>query len=266
MMQRYVIRGGAEGLARLDTLARVLWPTTQHLLQRAGIVRGMRCLDLGCGGGHVSLEMARLVGAEGRVLGIDMDTTKLELARQRAKQHGLRVTFERANVHELSVEAHYDVVYARFLLTHLPEPADVVQCMLRALRPGGVMIVEDIQISASFAYPASAALARHVEWYEAAVERRGGDPNIGPKLPSLLRAAGIEHVQLSVVQPSFLQGEGKTIHQLTMENIAATVIGEGLATQEEVEHVTSELALLADDPDSLVALPRIFQVWGLREG
>lgn len=265
-MQRYVIRGGAEGLARLDTLARVMWPTTRQLLQQARIARGARCLDLGCGGGHVSLEMARMAGAQGRVLGIDMDTTKLELARQRAEQQGLQVEFEHANVHELSAEAQFDVVYARFLLTHLHQPADAVQRMLRALRPGGVLIVEDIQISASFAYPASAALARHVMWYEAAVERRGGDPNIGPKLPSLLRAAGVEQVQLAIVQPSFLQGEGKTIHRLTMENIAAAVIGEGLATPEEVERVTSELALLADDPDSLVALPRIFQVWGVREG
>src|SRR5690349_16006671 len=232
-MQRYIIRGGAEGLARLDTLARVMWPTTRHLLQHAGIVRGMRCLDLGCGGGHVSLELARLVGPEGQVVGMDMDATKLELACQRADQHRLGVEFAAANVHELSVEAQFDVVYARFLLTHLHQPADGVRRMLRALRPGGVMIIEDIEISASFAYPASATLARHVAWYEAAAERRGGDPNIGPRLPSLLRAAGVGQVQLAIVQPTFLQGEGKTIHQLTMENIAATVIGEGLATPEE---------------------------------
>jgi SAM-dependent methyltransferase len=265
-MQRYVIRGGAQGVARLDTLARVLWPTTQALLHRAGMQPGLRCLDLGCGGGPVTLELARLAGPEGRVVGIDMDDAKLQLARQRAEQQKLRVEFQAGNVHDLADEAQYDLVYARFLLTHLHDPAQVVQHVLRALRPGGTMIVEDIEISAAFAYPPCPALDRHVQLYKAVVERRGGDPDIGPKLPGLLRASGVKDIHLGVVQPAFLTGEGKTIHQLTMENIAAAVIDEGFATRAEVDTVNAELALLADDPDSIVSLPRIFQVWGYREG
>jgi SAM-dependent methyltransferase len=261
-MQRYVIRGGAEGMARLDTLARVMWPTTQHLLHQVGITPGMRCLDLGCGGGHVALEIARLVGPEGQVVGIDMDATKLQFAQQRAEQQSLKVEFHRGNVYDFGDEGRYDLVYARFLLTHLHQPADAVQRMVRALRPSGIMIVEDIEIAAAFAYPRCAALERHIEWYQAVVHRRGGDPNIGPKLASLLRDGGVGDIQLAVVQPAFLAGEGKTIHRLTMENIAAAVIDEGLASQEEIDGVTSELSLLADDPATLVSLPRIFQVWG----
>jgi 2-polyprenyl-3-methyl-5-hydroxy-6-metoxy-1,4-benzoquinol methylase len=201
-MQRYVIRGGAEGVARLDTIARVLWPTTQILLYQAGISPGMRCLDIGCGGGPVTVELARLVGPEGQVVGIDMDTAKLQLARQRAEQQQLQATFETGNVYDLTDEARYDLVYARFLLTHLHQPAHAIQCMIRALRPGGVMIVEDIEISAAFAYPPSPALDRHVDLYQTVVERRGGDPNIGPKLPSLLRDGGVQDIQLAVVQPN----------------------------------------------------------------
>jgi len=58
----YVIRGGIEGRARLRILSRVMWPSTLNLLQRAGISCGMTCLDIGCGGGDVSCELARLVG------------------------------------------------------------------------------------------------------------------------------------------------------------------------------------------------------------
>ena len=263
-MQRYVIRGGAEGVARLDTVARVLWPTTQSLLQRAGISPGMRCLDLGCGGGPVTLELARLVGPEGQVVGIDMDATKLQLARQRAEQQQLQLEFQTGNVYDLTDEARYDLVYARFLLTHLHQPTNAVQCMVRALRPGGVMIVEDIEISAAFAYPPSPALERHIHLYKSVVERRGGDPDIGPKLPGLLRDGGVDDIQVAVVQPTFLVGEGKTIHHLTMENIATAVIDEGFTTREEIGSINAELALLADTPDSIVSLPRIFQVWGYR--
>jgi SAM-dependent methyltransferase len=225
----------------------------------------MRCLDIGCGGGPVSLELARLVEPEGQVVGMDMDSAKLQLARQRAEHQRLQVDFQAGNVYDLTDQARYDLVYARFLLTHLHQPAHAAQCMVRALRPGGVMVVEDIEISAAFAYPPSPALERHIELYKAVVKRRGGDPDIGPKLPSLLRDSGLDAIQIAVVQPTSLIGEGKSIHHLTMENIATAVIDEGLATREEIDSINAELALLAENPASVVSLPRIFQVWGYRK-
>jgi SAM-dependent methyltransferase len=263
-MQHYVIRGGADGVARLDALARVLWPTTHALFQRAGVAQGMRCLDLGCGGGHVTLELARLVGDAGHVVGIDMDSAKLQIARQRAAEQQLRVTFLEGNVDDLTDQEQYDCVYARFLLTHLRQPADLVQRMVGALRPDGVLIVEDIEISGVFAYPRCPALERHVQLYTAVAQRRGGDPDIGPKLPSLLRDAGIEDLQLNVVQPTFLTGEGKAIHRITMENIAAAVVAEGLAVPAEIEAINTALACLEADSATMASLPRIFQVWGCR--
>jgi 2-polyprenyl-3-methyl-5-hydroxy-6-metoxy-1,4-benzoquinol methylase len=55
----YVIRGGVEGRERLRVLARVMWPTTEALLARVGTPRDARCLDIGCGGGDVTVELAR---------------------------------------------------------------------------------------------------------------------------------------------------------------------------------------------------------------
>ena len=77
-MTGYVIRGGAAGRARLGVIARTLRSSTLALLKRAGLVKGMMCLDLGCGGGDVTLEMARLAGPHGRALGIDVDEVKLD--------------------------------------------------------------------------------------------------------------------------------------------------------------------------------------------
>ena len=85
---RYIIRGGVEGKKRLEVLSRVMWPTTSGLLARAGMKPGMCLLDLGCGGGDVTLQLASLVGAQGRVVGVDMDGTKLELAAKTAAERG----------------------------------------------------------------------------------------------------------------------------------------------------------------------------------
>ena len=119
----YLIRGGIEGRERLRVLARVTRPTTLALLERAGVSAGMRCLDVGCGGGDVSFDLASLVGITGSVVGVDLDATKLELARGDAEQAEVsNVEFRVADVVDGLGEEEYDVVYARFVLTHLREP------------------------------------------------------------------------------------------------------------------------------------------------
>ena len=72
----YVIRGGIPGRERLRVLSRIVHESTTRLLDRVGFSSGMTCLDAGCGGGDVTLELARRVGPDGKVLGIDMDATK----------------------------------------------------------------------------------------------------------------------------------------------------------------------------------------------
>jgi 2-polyprenyl-3-methyl-5-hydroxy-6-metoxy-1,4-benzoquinol methylase len=122
-MARYIIRGGVEGKKRLEVLARVMWPTTERVLREAGLAPGMTCLDLGCGGGDVTLQLATAVGPQGRVIGVDMDEIKLELARQLATRAGLgNVQFQQLNVQDWIEESRYDCIYSRFLLTHLADP------------------------------------------------------------------------------------------------------------------------------------------------
>src|SRR5262245_2228001 len=85
----YAIRGGVEGKIRLEAIGRTHWPATKELLERTGIRPGMHCVDLGCGPGIVTLELASRVGPSGSVIGIDADPVKLDLARQAAAVRGL---------------------------------------------------------------------------------------------------------------------------------------------------------------------------------
>jgi 2-polyprenyl-3-methyl-5-hydroxy-6-metoxy-1,4-benzoquinol methylase len=84
-MSHYVIAGGREGKERLKLLSQVLLPTTSQLLNTVDLRLGMRCLDVGCGGGHVALLMASSVGPHGVVVGSDSDGAILALARQDAE-------------------------------------------------------------------------------------------------------------------------------------------------------------------------------------
>jgi 2-polyprenyl-3-methyl-5-hydroxy-6-metoxy-1,4-benzoquinol methylase len=150
----YIIRGGVGGRERLRILARVMRSTTLHLLERAGMRRGMICLEVGCGGGELAFDMARLVGPEGRVLGTDIDPTKLELARREAAaQHLANLEFRLADITRNGLEDKFDLIHARFVLTHLRNPLDALVRMREALRPAGVMVVEDVDFQGYFCYP-----------------------------------------------------------------------------------------------------------------
>ena len=259
---RYVIRGGVAGRERLRTLARVMAASTSSLLDRLGELTGMRCLDAGCGGGDVTRELARRAGPGGRVLGVDVDDTKIALARSEAEADGVtNVEFRRARVGGDDLEGPLDLVYSRFLLTHLPDPHAAVAQFHRLLRPGGLIALEDIDFSGYFVYPESAAHRRFVDLYCGAVRHNGADPDIGPKLPLLVKRHQFTDVGVSVSQPIGLHGDVKLITPMTMENIADAVVGAGLASAEEVASLVQQLYADAADPDTLAGMPRVVQVW-----
>jgi hypothetical protein len=203
-----------------------------------------------------------------RALGIDVDGAKIEIARQEAAG-GIfgDVEYREADVLEIELEPEFDAIYARFVLTHMADPGAAAARVACWLRPGGVLIVEDIDFTGAFCHPASEAYDRYAELYTAATQARGVDPNMGPRLPGLLVAAGCSDVGLGVVQPAGMTREGhegdvKLVSPLTLENIADAVIAEGLAERAEIDALADQLYRLAGDTTTVLAIPRIVQAWG----
>jgi ubiquinone/menaquinone biosynthesis C-methylase UbiE len=263
----YVLRGGRAGAERLRLLNRVKWPTTEPLLRAAGLRAGMSCLDVGCGGGDVTLKMAAVVGAEGNVVGVDRDRAILLLAGQEAERRGLSVAFRRLGVEELTEQSAYDLVFARYLLSHLPRPRRAVETMVRALRPGGRLVLEDVFFPGHVCYPANPAFARYLELYqEVARVNEGGDAAIGPRLLGLALEAGLVDARVGLVVPTFREGEGKRVAQVTMEHIREAAVGAGSITDHEVDDIVAELGRYADDDRTLMSIAPTFQVWGRKAG
>jgi ubiquinone/menaquinone biosynthesis C-methylase UbiE len=265
-MDRYVIRGGRAGAARLHVLARNWAPTTAALFDRVGIEPGARCLDLGCGAGDVTVELARRVGPSGRVVGIDMDAEKLEAAREEAEAAGVAATteFTVGNAYDFTVADRHDIVYCRFVLQHLSRPAEVLRRMWAAVEPGGVLVVEDCDFTAQFCYPPHPAFTFWTERYPAVLRAGGGDPELGRKLATLFAEADIPIPEITVAQLADLRGEQKTLPILTIEATAAAMMEKDVATEDEINAALAELATLAADETTLFGSPRTFQVWARR--
>ena len=262
---RYIIRGGIEGRERLRLIARIFRPATLSLLARAGLRPGMKCLDVGCGGGDVTFELARLVEPGGSVVAIDFDEVKIDLARAEAKaQHLANIDFRVADIEQCVLGAEFDFAYCKYILSHLQNPERMLAKVREALRPGGIIVAVDTNWSGYFAEPDSSVLGRFVELYIQTLKHTGGDANIGLRLPSLLTKHGFEGVQMSILQLAATSGEVKRLTPITMENIADSVIAEDLASKSEVDTLVADLYKLANDPHTVQSTCRIFEAWGYR--
>jgi SAM-dependent methyltransferase len=196
------------------------------------------------------------------VLGVDLDAEVLVLALRDAEKEGLmNVRFVVSDATSIP-SGPYDLAYTRFLLSHMDDPTAVLSAMVDSLAPGGVVVVEDTDFSGNFCYPESLAYRRFGELLHETMRRRGGNPDIGPALPSLLRAAGIEEVAVSVSQPTGLNGDVKSLMLLTLERTWQSILEEGVASQSELEQVAVDLHEYSDDPTTLVSVPRVIQAWG----
>src|SRR5215469_10950557 len=132
---RYVMGYTESERRRLGLQAEIHNPFTEALLRRAGLSRGMRVLDLGCGIGDVSLLAAQLVGRDGSVTGMDVDERALDLARERSQERGLRqVRFECRPVEDLAFGEPFDAVIGRHILIHMPDPISVLKRAAQVLR------------------------------------------------------------------------------------------------------------------------------------
>jgi ubiquinone/menaquinone biosynthesis C-methylase UbiE len=264
-VERYVIRGGRAGYDRLLLLARVSWPATAALFSRAGIRPDMKCVDLGCGGGEVTFELARLVAPGGSVTGVDMDEVKLGLARKAAVERGVsNVEFLARNVNDWDEPDTYDVVYARFLLQHLSRPVDLLRRMWAAARSGGLVIVEDPDFDGWCCHPPNEGFDFFVRAYAEVIRRRGGDHASGRKLHRYFLDAGIPTPQVALVQSVVVSGEEKELAWSTLDATSEAILSEGVATPDELAAALASLRQFTDDDTTLIARPRIFQLWAAR--
>jgi 2-polyprenyl-3-methyl-5-hydroxy-6-metoxy-1,4-benzoquinol methylase len=261
-MSDYTIERGLGVRQRMDLLAAVRGPATEQLLDSLSLDAGARCVDVGCGGGHVAIEIARRVGPGGSVLGIDLDEALLGLARSTAIELGLdNITFRVAAAESLN-ETGLDLVFCRLMLMHLRDPLHMVSLMATAIRSGGVVALEDANFAGCFTYPSCASYDRWVEWYQRTVRQHGGDPELGLRLPTLLRSAGLTLLGVRVVQDAFVDGPFKQLQQMSMSKQRAAVLAAGVASTEEYDSAHAEMQAFSDDSTTMIAGPRVIQAWG----
>lgn len=207
----YVLGTSTAELRRLGFQHRAWAPTCSAHLQRAGIAPGQRWLDLGCGPGLATLDLAHLVGSEGHVLAVDQSPRFLEHVNGECARLEIDwVETRHSEAAELDLRAaSLDGVYARWVFCFLRDPAAVVQRIAAALKPGGRLLVLDYlrYLSADW-QPSSPALRRGLEAAYRSWAETGGNLEVGAELPALVERAGLRvreaHNRSFIVRPGSL--------------------------------------------------------------
>ncbi|HEV2449282.1 MAG TPA: methyltransferase domain-containing protein [Thermoplasmata archaeon] len=259
----YTLRGGEAGYQRLLLLARSRRADTEALFDRAGVGPGMTCIDIGCGGGEVTLDIARRVAPTGSALGIDMDEVKLGLAAKAARERGLsNARFQMMRVEQWAEVETYQLCYSRFLLQHLQDPSGLLRRMWSALRPGGLLIVEDVDWEGFSSDPPNPGLEFLRDRYIALLAHRGCDARIGRRLYRIALELGMPEPEMGLLTPLYHRGEVRQLAPWTLDFVADAMIADGVATAAEVADARASLQGLVNDPRSMITGPKIFQLLG----
>lgn len=175
-------------LERLRRIELIFDPGSRRRLEIAGIVRGWRCLEVGAGAGSVAAWMAECVGAEGEVVAVDLDVQFLDASRM----PGVRIV--KGDLRELELPTErFDTVHARYVLVHNPDYGKLLDVMLRALKPGGCLVLEEPDFTAARGVRGAdrEAFDRVNQAILAMFQAGGKDPSMGLQLPAVLADRGL---------------------------------------------------------------------------
>ncbi len=256
---------GEDEAGRLEIQGRALAPATRMILAEAGIRPGMRVLDLGCGAGDVAFVAAGLVGPDGSVVGVDRSPDALARARLRAGQRGLaQVQFVEGDVNEPAPGGPFDAIVERLVLWTVPDPAALLRRQAAVLRPGGLVVPIEVDLSTIRSLPETAFGTQGKSWVVEAFAKAGMSM-LGPRLWAILQEAGLRPLGMIGVQPHFGPGDEVGIAFLveTMRVAAPLIVGTAVATAEEIGMETLEQRLRDDGQRSQAvrATPMLLSAW-----
>jgi SAM-dependent methyltransferase len=244
---------------RLAGLEAALDPGTHDRLARLGVGPGWRCLEIGAGGGAVAFWLAERVGPDGVVVATDLETDFLEA--EAASHPGLEVL--RHDITAEDLPTGFDLVHARWLVEWLPNKRQALGRMVAALRPGGVLIVEEPDFVTIFGTAEPPAL-RHVMLSGMRLLEASCPVEVeyGRRVLDDLTAIGLVNVEAEGRSAIVRGGSPPAAHflRLTLEKLRDALLEAQMVSEAEFAEAVAAL----NDPSVTVVMPMTVAGWGWR--
>ncbi|KIV94014.1 hypothetical protein PV10_05178 [Exophiala mesophila] len=220
-------------------------------------------LDLGCGPGTITADLAELV-PQGRVVGGDPVESVLKQAAEYAQSRGVsNVTFEKIDGNQLSFpDDSFDVVTCHQVLQHVKDPVGILKEMRRVVKPGGIVAAREADYKTFAWYPEPADLARWAQLYQQVAKTNGGEPNAGRYCHVWAREAGFDADKIEASWDHW-RYSGERARQFSQSwsgrilqpGFLQTAVREGFATAEEIEQISKGWKAWGLEEDAFIAIP-----------
>lgn len=246
---------------RARALAAMLDSGTITQFEGIGVAPGWRCLEVGGGAGSIPRWLCQRVGTNGHVLATDVEPVMLE-----------QLDFDNLEVRRHDVtrdslpEGEFDLVHTRWMLHWLPDPVVALERLVRALRPGGWLVVEEPDFITMLDSPESPNLRKVLKaGSDLGAARTGLDNFYGRRLTRVLEPFGLEQLDsagryhtLRSDQPD----SGAEWLRLSFEWLEVPLVDAGSVTESEIRSALKELA----EPGLVMLTPSTMAVWGRKPG
>ncbi len=221
---------------------------------------GLRLLDVGCGPGSITADLAAVV-APGEVVGIDNVAVVLAQAEELGRERGLsNVRYQDASVYALPFpDASFDVIHAHQVLQHLADPVAALAEMRRVVKPGGLVAARDSDFGTMVHDPHEPLLDRWLDLYHQVARSNGAEPDAGRRLLRWARAAGFVDVTATSTSWSYAEDASRLqwgelwAVRITEGAFAGQAVAAGLSSAAELAEIASAWRSWARKPDGFFA-------------
>jgi SAM-dependent methyltransferase len=261
----YPLGGSEVEKQRLLVQAKTYEPIANALLDQVGIKEGWRAVDIGCGPIGILDLLSPRVGATGKVVGVERESRFVAMAEQEIAKRALQnVTVIEADALNTGLEkGSFDFAHERLVLINVREREAFLAEMASLLRPGGVMVLEDVDNVSWLCQPAHASWNVLFDTFHSAFHRGGGDGFIGRRLPELMRRAGIRDIKTKINVETLQLGDYRRTHLVSLiDSIREKIVSAGLLSAEVLEQHRKALLEHLNDPTTTVIEKLLVQCWG----
>jgi ubiquinone/menaquinone biosynthesis C-methylase UbiE len=262
--QDYVLGTHDAEIGRLQLQHGVWRQHVQDCWQRSGIIAGMRVVDIGCGPGFASADLAETVGSQGHVIGIERSERFIAFAEHHCRARGAQnVSFVMADVmqDELPI-TDADAIWCRWLAIFVSDPQLLVSQMAGMLKPGGKLIFHEyVHYETYESIPPSTRIEEFIIHVMRSWRDFGGEPNVARFLPAYLAAAGCRVLETRPI--SFSAQPHQPVWQWPASFIDVNLqrlLDLGLVDADWVTAVKDDMRRLEANPNALLITPMVLEI------